>query len=438
MSKKGLEENSNSNITKRGKLSWAVFLFTLFVVLISLIAFVFPALLISEMGSGNPIENTGLEGLYKINPYELGYWAVPLFASNIIVFAVFTLYYCNKLPDSIRHALESLFSFEISKKTAVVIFLIILAGYVAFSSVELTEDETWPDWNKVEERLEGDLQKGSGNETCDIMMTIEHCYGWPRSNPTISSGFEPHVRYFLLKLSVALFDNYKIFPFFASIGLLLVTYLFATLITGKRFAGIISLVIMTQSNLFLSFDTSPTYSNFWTLFYVLSLYLAVRLWMVSPAIYLLSIFAKVLTVAFLPMSIFFVLASDIPKKKKAFVVLVSVIIVAGGVVVFATQNLAETEGAVWNSDEFWLGLSSFANQIRHDGLVVLFVLPLVFGLFMVSKRSRYASSIMLMIAGMLVIVPLISGFTEITNQPYRFVPLVFFFAIGVGTLLSKR
>jgi len=438
MSKKGLEENSDSNIVKRGKLSWAVFLFTLFVVLISMIAFVFPALLISEMGSVNEIEKTGLEGLYKINPYELGYWAVPLFISNIIVFTVFALYYCNKLPDSIRHALESLFSFEISRKTAVVIFLIILAGYVAFSSVELTEDETWQDWDRVKERLEGDMQKGPMNEPCDIMMTIEHCYGWPRANPTISSGFEPHARYFLLKLSVELFDNYKIFPFFASIGLLLVTYLFATLITGKRFAGIISLVIMVQSNLFLSFDTSPTYSNFWTLFYVLSLYLAVRLWMVSPAIYLLSIFAKVLTVAFLPMSIFFVLSSDIPKKKKAFVILTSVIIVAGGVIIFATQNLAETEGAGLNSDEFWAGMSSFANQIRHDGLIVLFILPLVFGLFMVSKRSRYANSVMLMIAGMLVIVPLISGFTEITNQPYRFVPLVFFFAIGVGTLLSKR
>jgi len=43
-----------------------------------------------------------------------------------------------------------------------------------------------------------------------------------------------------------------------------------------------------------------------------------------------------------------------------------------------------------------------------------------------------------MIAGMLVMVPLISGLTEITNQPYRFVPLIFFFAVGVGTLLSKR
>ena len=432
MSKKGLEENSNSDIVKRGKLSWIVFLFTLFVVLISMIAFVFPALLISEMGSINEIEKTGLEGLYKINPYELGYWAVPLFVSNIIVFTVFALYYCNKLPYSIRRALESLFSFEISKKTAVIIFLIILAGYVTFSSMELTEDETWPDWNGVKDRLEGDR-----GETCGLIAN-PYCNGWPQTNPTVSSGFEPHARYFLLKLSVVLFDNYKIFPFFASIGLLLMTYLFATLITGKRFAGIISLVIMVQSNLFLSFDTSPTYSNFWVLFYVLSLYLAVRLWMVSPAIYLLSIFAKVLTVAFLPMSVFFVLSSDIPKKKKAFVALTSVIIVAGGLVIFATQNLAETEGTGWNSDEFWTGMSSFANQIRHDGLIVLFILPLVFGLFMVSKRSRYATSVMVMIAGMLVIVPLISGFTEITNQPYRFVPLVFFFAIGVGTLLSKR
>ena len=433
MSEKKLEENSNSNTAKRGKLSWIVFLFTLFVVLISLVSFVFPALLISEMGSGNEIEETGVKGTYKIEPFEVGHWAAPLFVANIIVFTMFVLYRWNKLPDSVKHGLESLFSFEISKKTAIVIILIIMTGYIAFSSMELTEDETWPDWDQVEVRLQGDKAV-----PCDIIVSNPNCTGWPYTNTTISSGFEPHARYFLLKLSVTLFDNFKIFPFFASIALLLVTYLFTTLITGKRFAGIISLIVMIQSNLFLSFDTSSTYSNFWTLFYVLSLYLMLRLWMLSPAIYLLSIFAKVLTVTFLPMSIFFVLSSDISRKKKAFVVLVSTIIIAGGGMVFATQNLAETEGLGWNSDEFWTGMSSFANQIRHDGLVILFVLPLIFGLFMISKRSRYANSIMLMIAGMLVIVPLISGLTEITNQPYRFMPLVFFFAIGVGTLLSKR
>jgi hypothetical protein len=308
--------------------------------------------------------------------------------------------------------------------------------YVTFSSIELTQDETWPDWDRVQVRIEG--EKATGRFSCDLLMTDPNCIGWPFTHPTVSSGFEPHVSYFFLKTSDMIFGNYKVFPFFASVGLLIVTYLFTTLITGKRFAGIISLVVMIQSNLFLSFDTSQTYSNFWTLFYVLSLYFAVRFWMVSPVIYLLSIFSKIITITFLPMSIFFVMSSNIPKKKKAFVVLVSTIIIAGGGIVFATQNLDETRGLGWNSDEFWTGMSSFANQLRHDGLVILFVLPLVFGLFMISKRVRYANSIMLMIAGMLVIVPLISGLTEMTNQPYRFIPLVFFFAVGVGTLLSKR
>ena len=167
------------------------------------------------MGSVNEIEKIGLEGLYKINPYELGYWAVPLFVSNIIVFTVFALYYCNKLPDSIRHALESLFSFEISKKTAVVIFLIILAGYVAFSSMELVEDETWSDWDGVKVRIEGD--KAVGQFSCDLLMTDPNCTGWPYTHPTVSSGFEPHVTYFFLKTSDMIFGNYKIFPFFAKL-----------------------------------------------------------------------------------------------------------------------------------------------------------------------------------------------------------------------------
>jgi len=34
--------------------------------------------------------------------------------------------------------------------------------------------------------------------------------------------------------------------------------------------------------------------------------------------------------------------------------------------------------------------------------------------------------------------PLLTGFTEQTNQPYRFVPLIVFFAMGVGVLLSRR
>jgi len=44
---------------------------------------------------------------------------------------------------------------------------------------------------------------------------------------------------------------------------------------------------------------------------------------------------------------------------------------------------------------------------------------------------------MVMMGGMLLIAPFLTGFSDQTNQPYRFVPFVTFFAVGVGILLSK-
>ena len=45
---------------------------------------------------------------------------------------------------------------------------------------------------------------------------------------------------------------------------------------------------------------------------------------------------------------------------------------------------------------------------------------------------------MVLISGILWFEPLLGGFTELTNQTYRFIPLVVFFAISVGILLSDR
>ena len=88
---------------------------------------------------------------------------------------------------------------------------------------------------------------------------------------------------------------------------------------------------------------------------------------------------------------------------------------------------------------FWRGFTAFSYQLRYDGLVLTLVLPLVVGLYLVSRRGvRQADSIMIMIMGMLLAAPLLVSLTVSTIQPYRFVPLVVFFAIGVGTLFSKR
>jgi len=93
----------------------------------------------------------------------------------------------------------------------------------------------------------------------------------------------------------------------------------------------------------------------------------------------------------------------------------------------------------FSSQEFWMGFTSFAIQLRFDGLVILFLIPLMIGLFIASRNGiKQAESIMVLISGILFLAPVLTGITDQTNQPYRFVPLVVFFAIGVGVLLSKR
>jgi len=49
-----------------------------------------------------------------------------------------------------------------------------------------------------------------------------------------------------------------------------------------------------------------------------------------------------------------------------------------------------------------------------------------------------ADSILILIAGTLFSAPLLLGFTEFNTQPYRLIPFIVFFAMGVGTLLSRK
>ena len=75
--------------------------------------------------------------------------------------------------------------------------------------------------------------------------------------------------------------------------------------------------------------------------------------------------------------------------------------------------------------------------MRFDFIIVLFLVPLMFGLFIKSKSNRHANSISILITGILFAAPLLTGLTDQTNQPYRFIPISIFFAVGVGILFSK-
>jgi len=305
--------------------------------------------------------------------------------------------------------------FEISKKIAFVVMVVLLIIYVSVTVGELTTQENLEDYVGVTKRLDT----------------------W--SIDTISS-FEPHVRYFMLSSSMILFGSYKIMPFLASIALLIMTYIITNTITQKRFAGIVAVIILLQSSVFLTYDTTVSYTNFWILFYLTSLYMAYRFWPLSPISYLLSILSKALTIAFLPMSIYFILRSQISKKRKITVSGITIgIILAGGIASIGGFSVTQDTEERFSAKEFQMGITSFAYQLRFDGLVMLFMIPLIVGLFIVSKNGvNHGESIMVLISGILLIAPILTGFTNQTNQPYRFVPLIVFFSIGVGVLLSKR
>jgi hypothetical protein len=412
---KNSDESKNKGMTRPKKLSknyvsWMVFLFSISVVLISFVPVIFPGILV--------IDTIKIPGVDEVgpDPFEPGLWAGGVFFANIVIFSLLILYFKKKLPKSILSTFSRLFSFEISEKIALISLLVLLIIYTSTSFGELSYEEDLEDYQGVKNRLQ--------------TWSIEQAF----------SSFEPHVRYFLLDLSMMVFGNYKVLPLLASIALLITTYFVTKEISQKRFAGIVAVIILMQSSVFLTYDTTVSYTNFWILFYLISLFAVYKFWPLSPVSYLLSISAKPLTVVFLPMSIFFILRSQISKKQKILTAgVTAVIIIAGGVAVMGSSLSPTQTEEEFNAKEFWMGFTSFSYQLRFDGLVILFMIPLMIGLFIASKNGiKHGESIMILIAGMLLIAPILTGITNQTNQPYRFVPLVVFFAMGVGVLLSKR
>lgn len=395
-----------------GKLSWIVFILTTIVVLLSLSSVVFPALLIRSTSSFHGVIATP----EFVSPLEPGILAIPLIMINLIVFGIGFAYYRKKI-ERITSMVNKISNIELTKKQALIGVIVLLAIFITITTGTLTKEETWADYSDVKHRVQI----------------------WDISQFTKSS--EPHIRYLLLSASLNIFSNIRIIPFLASISLLLLTYFFTKNITQKRFAGFIAMALLLQSQIFVSYGTTASYDNFWILFYLFSLFLIQKFWQASPISYILSIFSKSLTIEFLPMNFYFIARSALSMKQKlyasgtygaVFITLLTITYYRLGIHFTATTNS-------FDASQFWQGFSAMAMQMRFDYIIVLFLLPLTVMLFFASRRRvLHADSILISILTILLTAPFLLSFTDQTNQPYRFVSLSVFFAIGVGVLLSKR
>jgi len=395
--------------------SWVVFLATLIVGLFSIIAAVFPNLLLSSFG--------GVEDHLGINPFETGIWAFPLLITNFIVLGLAILYLKQRLPNFFTSLIKFIFNFEVSSKIAFLVIVILIGMYIVFSVGELTDGKFQPDYH---ERVKSWLENFSFTEI--------------DTDGFNAPGIMSYLHVMLGYISIQVFGNAQVIPLLTSIALLVLTYFITYEITKKRFAGIVALVIILQSGVFLHYDVSITYPNFWILFYLFSLYLIYKKWPLSPIPYFASIFTKILTAVFLPMTIFFIYRSSISRQKKIRIfMLYGVILICGiSFLHFTDIGLIPTTFQ-FDTHDFWGGFNAIHTSLRFDPLVLLFILPLIVGLFFTSRGGfKEADSISFLILGMLISAALVPAISGAINVPYRFVPLIVFFAMGVGVLLSKK
>jgi len=391
-----------------------IFIATIIVIFLIYIPIVFPALFSSLVGSYSDTIN---------NPFEFGHQAFILIISNVIILGFGFAYYKQKLPIQLQNIIERVRSFEISKKTTIIVFLIIMGIYIGLSAPELFLDEAlqWDDYIVLETALEL----------------------WPdgeSDNPYIQEQNDRYVRMFLLDTSLNTFQNIKFLPFIASITVVFFTYLLTTQICQKRFAGIISMIVLLQSNIFLKYDTIAVYENFWVLFYLISLYVLKKGWFLSPIFYILAVFSKAYVAPFFIMTLFSTYRSKISRKTKLAILLSYVVIITTAVVVIFTGETLYPKVFEIDPPSLILGFAATAFQFRSDLFILVMLLPVSIWLFILAKnRLKEADSILFLIFGTILAGPVLVMMTYFYEVlPYRLIPLIVFVAIGIGLFFSKR
>ncbi|MHA7733547.1 hypothetical protein [Nitrosopumilus sp. S6] len=342
-------------------------------------------------------------------------WLLPVIISNGVFFALLILYKSNLLPKKIINLKDRFLEKDISKSISFLVILGILVIYIAFSIDEFYTEE---------------LVFG------DYTLALEGAENWYRMLET--PQVEPVLRYFFLFLSLEYLGNIRFLPFVASIGVLLLTYFISKEISGKRISGLIAFCTVLQSNLFLMYDTTATYENFWTFFYFLSLYLIIKNSITSTFSFLITLFLKPITILFIPLNVLWVgLDQQVKNRKKLFLGFSSIIVLV--LVAFFTQSLVHTQDTSFNIENMFGSFNEIANSLRFDSLLIIILIPVIVLLYLQSKNLH--SRKMFILFGIFIMMAsqvFLFGVIDMSIQPYRFVPLVVMISIGFGIIFSKE
>ena len=78
--------------------------------------------------------------------------------------------------------------------------------------------------------------------------------------------------------------------------------------------------------------------------------------------------------------------------------------------------------------------------MRYDHLMLIMILPVTIGLFFSARAGLiYAESLLFFISVLLLAGPLVAFLTDFyVILPYRFIPLIAFFAISIGVIIFRN
>tara|TARA_B100000029_G_scaffold512849_1_gene610644 strand:- start:968 stop:2173 length:1206 start_codon:yes stop_codon:yes gene_type:complete len=390
-----------------------VFLFALVLVGANLLSVVFPALILDEFGH---------IATDRYNAFEIGNNAILLIVSNAIILSFGFLYKTNKLP-SFSSSLNKIRTFEISKKQSLIAGIIILVVYIGITSPELTIDESirYADFEVVLHGIETFPKTDSGDPTYDEQ----------------NSRF---VRMILLIFSHDYLDNVKVIPFVFSILLVVITGLLTVQISHRRIAGLIAMIVLLQGYTFLEYDTVAVYENFWTTFFLLSIYTIHKRWHLSGVFYLLSVFSKAFATPFLILNVYYLLRSNNTRSIKLRTLVSYGIIIIIMLGLFAIGNTIYDDIIHIDFHRFMNSFSDFSGQMQFDIFLLIMILPVTIGLFFAARNGIiHAESMLFFIASLLLFGPLVALVTDFfVILPYRFVPLIAFFSISLGIIIFRN
>jgi len=240
----------------------------------------------------------------------------------------------------------------------------------------------------------------------------------------------------LLAVSRDLFGSPRIFTLASSVMFLVLVALVGRDVSKSRFFGLVALVFMSIDPIFLRYDSSITYPNFWVTAFMFSVYLCLRKTITCFLPYLFSIPLKILTVLYFPV-ILFVGAWEVKRKIGLLVVFFAVILVALAYAVFTEDPLL---GNTKGFSPYWFvyGLGMWAYDVKDNPVFLGFIFVSLFGLIILRKYNVEHSRAMLWSILYFLVNPAIySGFSTFTIEPYRFFVMFAFVYISIAMVLKN-